>query len=321
MVMVLRTRQISRWCNQLFQVSLFSLTTAMYLQAGCTIAAPSAKLEDWRFYPEASQLEINLSAGTTPNYFYLAQPPRIVVDLPNTKLGYVSTQQNYSGAIQKIRVSQLKANVTRIVLDLAPGTVFTPNQVQLQPLSQQNTTRWVLRPFIANGVSSQPGNYPQPPVGYNNYPQPGNNLPPVGYNNYPQPGNYPQPPVGYNNYPQPVNYPQPPVGYNNYPQPGNYPPPGGYNNYPQTGNNLPPGGYNSQTPLVTVPPLNSSNPTQESGSVLPPPVFSNQPSNFNNLPPAVTVPGFSVETIPNYPANVPDSGVVEFGQPFPNSGR
>ena len=274
MVMVLRTRQISRWCNQLFQVSLFSLTTAMYLQAGCTIAAPSAKLEDWRFYPEASQLEINLSAGTTPNYFYLAQPPRIVVDLPNTKLGYVSTQQNYSGAIQKIRVSQLKANVTRIVLDLAPGTVFTPNQVQLQPLSQQNTTRWVLRPFIANGVSSQPGNYPQPPV-----------------------------------------------GYNNYPQPGNYPPPGGYNNYPQTGNNLPPGGYNSQTPLVTVPPLNSSNPTQESGSVLPPPVFSNQPSNFNNLPPAVTVPGFSVETIPNYPANVPDSGVVEFGQPFPNSGR
>jgi hypothetical protein len=190
---VLRSKQIFRWCKQLFKVSLFGLYAAISLETNSSLAAPAARLEDWRFYPEAFQLEINLSAGTTPRYFYLAQPPRMVVDLPDTKLGYVPTLENYSGAIQRIRVSQLNASVTRIVLDLAPGTSLDPNQVQLQPISAQNTTRWVLRPLIAGGTSSQQGNYPPPsnlPPSNYNYPPP-SNLPPSNYN-YPPPSNYHQ---------------------------------------------------------------------------------------------------------------------------------
>jgi hypothetical protein len=279
MVMVLRIRQFFLY------VSLFGLFTAITLETNSSIAAPAARLEDWRFYPEAFQLEINLSAGTTPRYFYLAQPPRMVIDLPDTKLGYVATQQNYSGAIQRIRVSQLNANVTRIVLDLAPGTSLDPNQVQLQPVSAQNNTRWVLRPLIAGGTYSQQGNYPPP-----------TNLPPSNYN-YPPPNNLP-----------PSNLP--PSNYN-YSPPNNLPP-----------SNLPPSNYNnSQIPLVTVPPLNSNNPTQQPGSVLPPASFPNQPGNFNTAPLSVGAPGFPVQTVPNYPVNVPNSGVFEFGQPFPNSNR
>jgi hypothetical protein len=219
---VLRSKQIFRWCKQLFKVSLFGLYAAISLETNSSLAAPAARLEDWRFYPEAFQLEINLSAGTTPRYFYLAQPPRMVVDLPDTKLGYVPTLENYSGAIQRIRVSQLNASVTRIVLDLAPGTSLDPNQVQLQPISAQNTTRWVLRPLIAGGTSSQQGNYPPPsnlqPSNYN-YPPP-SNLPPSNYN-YPPPSNLPPsnlPPSNYN-YPPPSNLP--PSNYN-YPPPSNY---------------------------------------------------------------------------------------------------
>ena len=70
--------------------------------------------------------------------------------MPATKLGYVPTKQNYSGPIQSIRVSQLKAGTTRIVMDLAPGSVLDPHQVQLQPVSWQNPTRWVLRPLITS---------------------------------------------------------------------------------------------------------------------------------------------------------------------------
>jgi hypothetical protein len=305
MVMVLRIRQFFR------KVSLFGLYAAITLETNSSIAAPAARLEDWRFYPEAFQLEINLSAPSQPRYFYLAQPPRMVVDLPDTKLGYVSTQQNYSGAIQSIRVSQLNASVTRIVLDLAPGTSLDPNQVQLQRVSAQNTTRWVLRPLIAGGVSSQQGNYPPPsnlPPSNYNYP-PASNLPPSNYN-YPPLGNLPPsnlPPSNYN-YPPPGNLPPSNLPPSNY----NYPPPG----------NLPPTNYNnSQIPLVTVPPLNSNNPTQQPGSVFPPASFPNQPGNFNNAPIRVGAPGFPVQTVPNYPANVPNSGVFEFGQPFPNSNR
>ena len=339
---VVRSKQFFRWCKQLFQVSLFGLYAAISLETNSSLAAPAASLEDWRFYPEAFQLEINLSAGTTPRYFYLAQPPRMVVDLPDTKLGYVPTLENYSGAVQRIRVSQLNASVTRIVLDLAPGTSLDPNQVQLQPISAQNTTRWVLRPLIAGGTSPQQGNYPPPsnlppsnlPPSNYNYPPPSNlppsNLPPSNYN-YPPPSNLPPsnynypppsnlPPSNYN-YPPPSNLP--PSNYN-YPPPSNLPP-SNYN-YPPPSNlppsNLPAGSSNnSQIPLVTVPPLNSNNPTQQPGSVLPPASFPNQPGNFNSAPLSVGAPGFPVQTVPNYPANVPNSGVFEFGQPFPNSNR
>jgi AMIN domain len=127
-------------------VSLFGLIA---FSPSIGFAQPFAQLNNWQFNPKAQQLEINLSVTATPQYFYLAEPPRLVLDLPNTKLGKVTTQQDYSGAIQRIRISQHNENMTRIVLDLAPGTQLQPNQVQLQPISRQNPTRWVFKPHIS----------------------------------------------------------------------------------------------------------------------------------------------------------------------------
>ena len=126
-------------------VSLFSLIA---FTPSISIAQLSAQLNSWKFNPKTQQLEINLSNTTTPEYFYLMQPPRLVLDLPNTKLGKVATQRDYSGAIQKIRISQMNENVTRIVLDLAPGTQLQSNQIELLPLSPQKPTRWVFSPHI-----------------------------------------------------------------------------------------------------------------------------------------------------------------------------
>jgi AMIN domain len=176
----LTTQQFCRWSRGIFGLSLYA---TIALGTGTIIAAPTdklAKLNDWRFYPKALQLEIILSTGKTPTYFYLPQPPRLVVDIPDTKLGYVPTLQNYTGAIQRIRVSQLNATITRIVLDLAPGTFIDPNQVRLQPVSRKNPTRWVLRPLVSTANSSlqptkfqpSPNNLPPKP----NYSQPTNNL-------------------------------------------------------------------------------------------------------------------------------------------------
>lgn len=129
----LKTNKFLQLSQQLFGIIVLSLYAFTILEAGSSqakpvrnqpqnpnyptllppttssFAAPVARLDDWRFYPEVLQLEFTLSAGITPRYFYLPQPPRIVVDLPDTKLGYVPTKQNYSGAIQRIRISQLKA--------------------------------------------------------------------------------------------------------------------------------------------------------------------------------------------------------------------
>lgn len=117
------------------------------------LKAIAARLTNWRFDPALNQLEIALDEGTTPRYFLLAQPSRIVLDLPNTQMGMVETQQSYSGPIRQIRVSQFEAGITRIVLDLAPEVVLSPQQVQLQKIE---SGRWVLRPLIA-GVFAPTG--------------------------------------------------------------------------------------------------------------------------------------------------------------------
>ncbi|MEH2408146.1 AMIN domain-containing protein [Nostoc sp.] len=260
----LKTRQFCQRRKQVFSISVLGFYAAIALETCTTAATPVAKLDNWRFSPKTHQLEITLSAGTTPRYFYLAQPPRLVVDIPNTKLGKVTTQQNYSGAIKSIRVSQLNANATRIVLDLAPGTVLNPKQVQLQPVSRKNPTRWVLRPVISGKITAvKPENSP------------------------PSPKKQPQTPYKSqlpSNLPVTTTNLQPPLL--------TVPPPS--NELPSTITN------NSGQPFVTVPPLTPNTPSQQIDSTLPPATFPNQSGNLNSVPPLVRS-DFPVPTVPNVP--------------------
>ncbi|MGF1937661.1 MAG: AMIN domain-containing protein [Nostoc sp. ChiQUE02] len=259
----LKTKQFCQWRKQLFSISLLGFYAAIALETSTTAATPVAKLNNWRFSPKTQQLEINLSAGTTPHYFYLAQPSRLVVDLPNTKLGKVTTQQNYSGAIKSIRVSQLNDRDTRIVLDLAPGTVFNPKQVQLQPVSRKNSTRWVLRSVISGKTTAvKPGNSPPSPK------------------KQPQTLYKSQPP----NLPVTTTNPQPPLL--------TVPPPS--NELPSTITT------NSGQPFVTVPPPTPNTSSQQPALILPPPSFPNQPGNLNSIPP-FGMSEFPVPTVPNVP--------------------
>jgi N-acetylmuramoyl-L-alanine amidase len=137
------------------------MITMVGLEAG-SIPPPAVVLSEWRYDPAANQLEVTLQDQTTPQYFVLAQPPRIVLDLPNTLVGKVVTQQNYSGAVRKVRVSQFQPDVTRIVLELSPEVVLAIGQMQLQraPLSGKGA-RWLLRPGItAQNTSNLPSTVP-----------------------------------------------------------------------------------------------------------------------------------------------------------------
>lgn len=137
--------------------------TIVAVETGTT-PAPAALLADWRFDTATNQLQVTLQDRTTPRYFFLDQPTRIVLDLPNTKLGKVTTQQNYSGAVLRVRVSQFQENVTRIVLELSPEVVLAPERVQLQRVQPQRSRgdRWLLRPGIAR--QSTPAQTQKPPT-------------------------------------------------------------------------------------------------------------------------------------------------------------
>lgn len=118
---------------------------------GATIALPAAIAQassslQWQYNPESAALSLNLPAGTTPRYFLAAQPARIVVDVPNTDVGNVLTEKQFPGTVQQIRIAQFQPGITRIVMQLAPGTVLAPQQVNLQ----QSGNQWVLRPVLAD---------------------------------------------------------------------------------------------------------------------------------------------------------------------------
>ncbi|MGG6295910.1 AMIN domain-containing protein [Leptolyngbya sp. AN02str] len=114
----------------------------------------------WSFDPNTDQLEVTLPAGVTPRYFMLAQPARIVLDVPTADQGAIATQHAYSGAVRTVRVSEFEPGITRIVLELAPEVELAPGQVSLQAVTPQTATtesgqesgqvRWALRPLLAN---------------------------------------------------------------------------------------------------------------------------------------------------------------------------
>ena len=127
----------------------FKWTAAIVLLMSAPAAA--APLENWRFDPNTNQLEVTVAAGITPRYSLLAQPTRIVLDLPNTQIGAVNPRGTYSGAVREIRVSQFQPNIARIVLELAPNAVLSNQQAQLQ---QSDQNRWTLRPILVASAPS-----------------------------------------------------------------------------------------------------------------------------------------------------------------------
>lgn len=151
-------------------MGLSSVLTAVALFSA-EQSVQGARLTSWQFNPATSQLEILVSEKTTPRYFLLSQPPRIVIDFPNSQLGNVETQKTYSGAVRQIRVAQFEAKVTRIVMELSPDIVLTPEKVQLQQVGSTFAgNRWILRPVIAgtpriSGESTAdlpPASFPMP---------------------------------------------------------------------------------------------------------------------------------------------------------------
>lgn len=153
--------------NCLFSsINLLGIVTLITALNDTTLAAPVPLLSSWRYHAPTNQLEVVLQQKTTPRYFLLDRPARIVLDLPNTQVGKVTTQQNYAGAVRQVRVSQFAPNVTRIVLELAPDVVTSP-KVELQRVTQRGMgDRWVLRTQARQPHQLPPATFstPQPGV-------------------------------------------------------------------------------------------------------------------------------------------------------------
>ena len=104
--------------------------------------AQAGSLESWNFNRPLRQLNLTTDEGVQPRVFLMANPTRLVIDLPNITLERSQTNQGVDLSIKEIRVGQLDPQTTRMVVELAPGYTLDPKKVQVRA---DSSTRWVLQ--------------------------------------------------------------------------------------------------------------------------------------------------------------------------------
>ncbi|MGP1383272.1 MAG: N-acetylmuramoyl-L-alanine amidase [Thainema sp.] len=103
--------------------------------------AEAGRLQFWRFDRDANRLTFTTDDGVQPTAQLIANPTRLVIDLPQTSLGSSSTaRQAVGGLIREVRAGQFDSSTARIVIEIAPGYTIDPNQVQIRGLSPSQWT-------------------------------------------------------------------------------------------------------------------------------------------------------------------------------------
>lgn len=98
------------------------------------LAAPAHAdtLQTWRFDDRQNRLDFTTDEEVQPTAQLLANPSRLVIDLPGIKLGRPKITQSIGGAVQALRIGQFDAQTTRVVVELAPGYTIDPQQIKVR---------------------------------------------------------------------------------------------------------------------------------------------------------------------------------------------
>lgn len=101
--------------------------------------AQAGNLESWNFNPNLRQIDLITDEGVQPKVFLIENPTRLVIDLPGIIQGRSQTQARKEPLIQEIRVGQVDAKTTRMVVEVAPGYTLDPKKVKVRA---DSPTRW-----------------------------------------------------------------------------------------------------------------------------------------------------------------------------------
>lgn len=136
---------------------VFLSTVTGILLASAPAAADT--LKSWQLDSRQQSLEFTTDQSIQPSVQLVANPSRVVIDLPGIRLKRPKVNQPYSGAIARVRIAQFNAYTTRMVIELAPGYQVNPQQVKVR---SQSPTQWVVQlPNPQPGASSRTESQPQ----------------------------------------------------------------------------------------------------------------------------------------------------------------
>ncbi|MFS8880094.1 N-acetylmuramoyl-L-alanine amidase [Synechococcus sp. H55.11] len=143
------------------------------VRAQATTAPGLSHIDRWYYDPQQGRLEVNTQGEVRPFLFVLQNPPRVVLDFPNTRYGRDPQTQTFPGRVASLQISQLTETITRFVLYLQPDQPLSLNQLQLLTAGP---SRWAVQ-FLQAGQPS-PAAPLFPPGPRDPAPPPSRTLPP-----------------------------------------------------------------------------------------------------------------------------------------------
>ena len=125
-----------------------------------SLPAEAANLIFWRFYPEQNRLVFTTDGRVQPKALLLANPTRLVIDLPGTFLQRPTMTQPLAGAMRSLRVGQFDDTTTRLAIELIPGYTLDPQKILVRGATPQ---QWSVQIPTPQRVAQLPENSPTPP--------------------------------------------------------------------------------------------------------------------------------------------------------------
>lgn len=121
------------------------LLTIGGLVSSLAIAAPIAhanRLETFMYDLTDSKIEFSLKNDIEPKGTVISNPTRIVIDLPGIVYQGPTVRRRVGKGVQSVRVGQVDANTTRMVVEFSPEVTINPQQLKLK---SQQPGKWSMQ--------------------------------------------------------------------------------------------------------------------------------------------------------------------------------
>jgi N-acetylmuramoyl-L-alanine amidase len=126
-----------------------------------SLPAAASEILSWQYNAIENRIDFNTSAAVRPEAQILANPSRLIVDLPDTRLKQPTSSQTLSNGIRSLRVGQVEADRARMVLELDPDYAIDPQQILIQAT---NSKQWSVQIPTPQSLKSFPRGAPVGPV-------------------------------------------------------------------------------------------------------------------------------------------------------------
>ncbi|MDY7019925.1 MAG: AMIN domain-containing protein, partial [Cyanobacteriota bacterium] len=131
-----------------------AIATTIISSSILTLPINAAILEDWKVDPNTGIVEVLLPEGVRPRLSVGTEPPRLVLDLPNTEIGIDLTEKFDSGVISQVSFTQSEPQLAQMTIEFVPGVVLDEREIDFRPIGIENL--WVLRPTIIDRPQPTP---------------------------------------------------------------------------------------------------------------------------------------------------------------------